>query len=83
MAVLLGPDGSVRKGLRKVDHYRGVNEQVWNIFQEYHGGDTLIFLVVVALLCLTPLGLRLYRGCLQVDLRFGEERSICMRQMWT
>jgi len=36
--VLLGPDGTPRKGLRKVDHYRGVNEQVWNIFQDYHGG---------------------------------------------
>ena len=36
--VLLGPDGTPRKGLRKVDHYRGVNEQVWTIFQDYHGG---------------------------------------------
>jgi len=36
--VLLGPDGTPRKGLRKVDHYRGVNEQVWNIFQDFHGG---------------------------------------------
>jgi len=39
---LLEPDGTLKKGLQKVKHYRGVNEACWKIFREYHGGGPVI-----------------------------------------